>query len=70
MWNQLIYQKYKHNVKIDKQLIISNLKKNDKQSEFLISEILFNVSENENLNEKFNKIKNSIKEISFSKNTI
>ena len=70
LWNQLIYQKYKHNVKIDKQLIISNLKKNDKQSEFLISEILFNVSENENLNEKFNKIKNSIKEISFSKSAL
>ena len=70
LWNQLIYQKYKHNVKIDKQLIISNLKKNDKQSEFLISEILFNVNENENLNEKFNKIKNSIKEISFSKSAL
>ena len=70
LWNQLIYQKYKHNVKIDKQLIISNLKKNDRQSEFLISEILFNVNENENLNEKFNKIKNSIKEISFSKSAL
>ena len=70
LWNQLIYQKYKHNVKIDKQLIISNLKKNDKQSEFLISEILFNVNENENLNEKFNKIKKSIKEISFSKSAL
>ena len=70
MWNQLIYQKYKQNVKIDKQLIIDDLKKNDKQSEFLISEILFTVNENENLSEKFNEIKKSIKEISFSQSAL
>jgi peptidyl-prolyl cis-trans isomerase SurA len=70
LWNQLIYQKYKQNVKINKHLIIDDLKKNDKQSEFLISEILFNVNENENLNEKFNEIKKSIKEISFSQSAL
>ena len=70
LWNQLIYQKYKQNVKIDKQLIINDLKKNDKQSEFLISEILFSVNENENLDEKFNEIKKSIKEVSFSKSAL
>ncbi len=70
MWNQLIYQKYKGNVKIDKQLIIDDLKKNDKQSEFLLSEILFNVNENENLNEKFNEIKKSINEINFSQSAL
>ncbi len=70
LWNQLIYQKYRQNIKIDKKLIINDLKKNDKQSEFLISEILFNVNENEDLNEKFTKIKKSIKEISFSKSAL
>lgn len=70
LWNQLIYQKYKQNVKINKHLIIDDLKKNDKKSEFLISEILFNVNENENLNEKFNEIKKSIKEISFSQSAL
>lgn len=70
LWNQLIYQKYKQNVKIDKHLIINDLKKNDKQLEFLISEILFNVNENESLNEKFNEIKKSIKEISFSQSAL
>ncbi len=70
MWNQLIYQKYNQNVKINKQSIIDDLKKNDKQSEFLISEILFNVNENENLNEKFNEIQKSIKEISFSQSAL
>jgi peptidyl-prolyl cis-trans isomerase SurA len=66
LWNQLIYSKYQHNVKINKQLIINDLKKNDKQSEFLLSEILFDVNESENLDSKFNLIKNSINEINFS----
>ncbi len=65
LWNQLIYRKYQKNVKINKQLIIDDLKKNDRQSEFLISEILFTINENENLNEKFNLIKNSIEKNNF-----
>ena len=66
LWNQLIYKKYKQNVKVDKQLIINDLNKNDKQLEFLLSEILFSVNENEDLNEKLNIIQKSIKDISFS----
>ena len=62
-WNQLIYSKYQNNVKIDKQLIIDDLKKNDKQSEFLLAELLFNVNESENLKDKVNLINKSIKEI-------
>ena len=70
LWNQLIYKKYQKNVKINKQLIIDDLKKNDKQSEFLISEILFNINENEDLKDKFNVINNSIKENNFSKTAL
>ena len=70
LWNQLIYSKYQKNVKIDKQLIIDDLKKNDKQSEFLISEILFNINENENLNDKFNVINNNIKKNNFSRTAL
>ena len=66
LWNQLIYRKYQKNLKINEQSIINDLKKNDKQSEFLISEILFNINENENLNEKFNLINNSIEKDNFS----
>ena len=66
----MIYSKYQKNVKIDKQLIIDDLKKNDKQSEFLISEILFNINENENLNDKFNVINNSIKKNNFSRTAL
>ena len=70
LWNQLIYDKYSQNVKIDKKSIINELKKNDKQTEFLLSEILFNVSDNENLKDKLNLIKNSINKISFSQTAI
>ena len=70
LWNQLIYKKYQKNVKINKQLIIDDLKKNDKQSEFLISEILFNINESEDLNDKFNIINNSIEKNNFSKTAL
>ncbi len=66
LWNQLIYKKYQKNVKINKQKIINDLKKNDTQSEFLLAEILFNVNEGENLDDKYNLITNSIKKINFS----
>ena len=70
LWNQLIYKKYQKNLKINKQQIIDDLKKNDKQSEFLLAEILFNVNEGENLNDKFNLISNSIKKINFSQTAL
>ena len=70
LWNQLIYSKYNQNVKIDKQLIKNNLSNNKKQTEFLISEILFNIDENEDLNKKFLLIDNSIKEINFAQTAL
>ncbi|MBD1136812.1 peptidylprolyl isomerase [Pelagibacterales bacterium SAG-MED49] len=70
LWNQLIYSKYNQNIKIDKQLIKSNLSNNKKQTEFLISEILFNIDKNEDLNKKFLLIDNSIKEINFAQTAL
>jgi len=70
LWNQLIYSKYNQNVKIDKQLIKNNLSNNKEQKEFLISEILFNINENENLNRKILLINNSIKEINFAQTAL
>jgi len=70
LWNQLIFSKYKKNVKIDKKLIKDNLSKNEKQKEFLISEILFNIEQNENLNTKLNLIEESIKKKSFSQTAL
>ena len=65
LWNQLIFGKYNQNVKIDEELIKNNLSDNKKQVEFLILEILFNISENENLIEKTKFINDSIKKIGF-----
>ena len=70
LWNQLIYKKYRKNIKINKQSIIDDLKKNDKQSEFLISEILFNINESENLKDKINIINNSIEKNNFSQTAL
>ena len=70
LWNELIFTKYKQNVKIDKKVIINDLKKNDKQKEFLLSEILFNVDENEKFDEKYNQIKNKIKKTNFSETAL
>ena len=66
LWNQLIYSKYNQNIKINKELIKKNLLKREKQKQFLISEILFDVNENENLNDKYKLIEKSIKKINFS----
>lgn len=66
LWNQLIFEKYNQNVKIDKQKIIDDLKKEEKQKQILLSEILFNVGENEELNNKFDQIKNKINNSNFA----
>ena len=64
-WNQLIYDKFYQNVKIDLDEIKKNLVKNDTQIEYNLSEIVFNLKNNENLDEKFQLIKNVILENSF-----
>lgn len=66
LWNQMIYRKFNKNVKIDEELIKNELMKNNTQKEFLLSEILFNLNDNEKINEKYNTIKNDIFEKSFS----
>ena len=70
LWNQLIFNKFNQNIKIDKTLIKNNLSNNNKQTEFLVSEILFNIDKGENLNEKFDLIEDSIKKINFSQTAI
>ena len=60
LWNQLIVRKFLKDVKINKDQIIENLKKNNKQIEFLLSEIVFNIENKDDLNTKFKLIKNDI----------
>ena len=70
LWNELIFNKYNQSVKIDKQAIIDNLNKNNKQKEFLLSEIVFNVNKDEKLDKKYNHIKEKIKKTNFSKTAL
>lgn len=58
-WTQIIYNKYKDKIKIDKKKIISEIS-NRKNKFYNISEIMFNVEQNENLNEKYKLVKQSI----------
>ena len=61
VWNKLIYQKFKNQVQIDKtkikkQLNDLNTKNKNNLEEYSISEILFKVNSDENLEQKHNLI--------------
>ena len=67
-WNQLIYEKYNNQVKINEEILkkrIENLN-NTKQKNYLLSEIIFNISNNKSLENLKNEINLSIKEIGFN----
>ena len=65
LWNRLIFEKFKNKVKINEEELKNELKK-QKQNELLLYEILFEVNEGENLNQKFNLIKKTVEEKNFS----
>ena len=67
LWNDLIYFKFKDQIKIDKSKLIAKIEdaaEKDKK-EYLLSEIIFEKAVNQNLNELIKKIRSSIKEIGF-----
>tara|TARA_B100001063_G_C16739022_1_gene543673 strand:- start:691 stop:1620 length:930 start_codon:yes stop_codon:yes gene_type:complete len=68
LWNELIFSRFSNQVRIDKNAFIKKIKnrKNDTKKEYLLSEIVFEKTKNEKLNEIIKKIKLSIKEIGFS----
>ena len=68
-WNQIIYKKYKNRVKIDKEKIINEIS-NKKNKFYNISEIIFNVEKNENFEEKYNLIKQSINKNGFENTSL
>lgn len=70
LWNQLIYTKFNDKIKINRQIIEEQVKKNNQQNQYLLYEILFDLSENENLNEKYNLIKKEIFDTDFSKTAL
>ena len=66
MWNQLIFNKYNKQVKIDKELVKKEIKNKKKQKEYFLYEIVFEVNDGENLNKKFSKIKEIIDQKDFN----
>jgi peptidyl-prolyl cis-trans isomerase SurA len=66
LWNQLIYKKYQRQVNIDKNKLIEKIKnKKDIKTLILLSELVFKLEIDEKLDEKINKINESINEIGF-----
>ena len=68
MWNELIYLKYKNQIKIDKNELLKkiNLMNNKTRQEYLLSEIVFEKKKNTELKTLINNIKTSISEIGFN----
>ena len=61
IWNQIIFQKFFSKVKIDKNKIKKEIEISESHvNSYLLYEIIFNVDDNKQLNEIFEKIKNSI----------
>ena len=58
LWNQLVYQKYSKNIKIDKKKLIKEIKNKFAENEknLLLSEIVFKIDNNEDLNKKYIEI--------------
>ena len=69
-WNQVIYDIYNKNIKIDLEEIKKNILENNIQNEFLLSEIVFNLDVNENLEEKIKNIQKSIEEKGFENSAL
>jgi len=65
-WNQFIVKKFLKDVKIDKKKIKEELAKNLTQKELLLSEIVFNIDNKNNLEKKFELIQKDIKTKGFS----
>ena len=65
IWSQFIYDKYSKNIKIDTNKLKQDIQKNESQTEYLLSEIVFNLEEKQTINEKFNIIKNAIEKNGF-----
>ena len=70
MWNQLIFNKFKQNVKINKEDIKNELLTKDKQKEYLLSEILFTINDNEKLDKKTNLLKKEIDDKGFAQTAL
>ena len=65
LWNQMIYDKYKKKIKINKTKLEKEISLKRNQTEFQLSEIVFNVNKKENFQKKINLIKADIENRGF-----
>ena len=70
VWNQFIYDRYAQNIKIDVEQIKKDILSDNKQYEYFLSEIVFNLEKNENLNQKFELIKKAIIDDGFNNSAL
>ena len=70
IWDQFIYDKYSKNIKIDYDKLKDDILKNENQNEYLLSEIVFNLKDNQTLNEKFEIIKTAIEKNGFENSAL
>jgi len=73
MWNDLIFQKFSKKVVIDKERIKNEISQNSQkkfQKEYLISEIVFNVANKDEFNNKYQKILLDIEKVGFKKTAL
>tara|TARA_A100001011_G_scaffold205238_1_gene213409 strand:+ start:1349 stop:2293 length:945 start_codon:yes stop_codon:yes gene_type:complete len=65
LWNELIVAKFSKNLKINEDQLKKEIKKNQLVKKFLVSEILFEVKNIKDFNDKYNEIRNAINETGF-----
>ena len=68
LWNSLIYNKYGKGININENKIrnkVLEISKKDKEKKFLLYELIYNIEDVSNLQNKTSKIKQSIKDIGF-----
>ena len=70
IWSQYIYDRYAQNIKIDVEQIKKDILSDNKQNEYFLSEIVFNLEKNENLNQKFELIKKAIIDDGFNNSAL
>ncbi len=70
LWNQIIYDRFSKNVKIDLNKLKEEILKDNKQTEFLLSEIVFNLDINESLEKKFDLISKTILQDGFENSAL
>ena len=72
LWNELIISKYSKKIKIDESNIKNKLLAKDNKfiKKYLLSEILFAVDKNNDINKKFSEIKDSIDKVGFENTSL